>query len=128
MWKYQLITNCLFSNNTSGGNILEITSTRLYMSNINLISNKIKWTGHSITQIAAILPYYEQNLNIYNVHFIYNSGTGLKLKEVVVYFNNITFYNNTGVYGGGMSLYNTQIYFNGPLIKKYSSLWWSYLH
>ena len=25
------ITNCLFSNNTSGGNILEITSNKLYM-------------------------------------------------------------------------------------------------
>ena len=111
-----IITNCLFSNNTSGGNILEITSDRLYMSNINLISNKIKWIEYSIIQITAILPYYEQNLNICNIYFINNTGTGLKLKEVEVNFNNITFYNNTGVYGGGMSLYHTRIYLTGPLI------------
>ena len=110
------ITNCLFSNNTSGGNILEITSNRLYMSNINLISNKIKCIEYSIIQITALVLYYEQNLNIYNVNFINNTGTGLKLKEVKVHFNNITFYNNTGVYGGGMSLYRTHIYLTGPLI------------
>ena len=120
------ITNCLFSNNTSGGNILEITSNRLYMSNINLISNKIKWIEYSIIRITALLLYYEQNLNICNVNFINNTGTGLKLKEVKVYFNNITFYNNTGVYGGGMSLYRTRIYLTGPL--KYSSFWWSHLY
>ena len=110
------ITNCLFSNNTSGGNILEITSDRLYMSNINLISNKIKWIEYSIIRITAILLSQEQNLNICNINFINNTGTGLKLKEVAVYLNNITFYNNTGVYGGGMSLYHTYIYLIGPLI------------
>ena len=108
------ITNCLFSNNTSGGNILEITSNRLYMSNINLVSNKIKWIEYSIIQITAILR--EKVFNISNIYFINNTGTGLKLKEVLVDFNNITFYNNTGVYGGGMSLYHTRIYLTGPLI------------
>ena len=103
------ITNCLFSINTSGGNILEIMSNRLYMSNINLISNKIKWIEYSIIQITTLLFSHEQNLNICNINFINNTGTGLKLKEIVVYFNNITFYNNTGVYGGGMSLYRTII-------------------
>ena len=110
------ISNSLFSNNTSGGNILEITSDRLYMSNINLISNKIKWIEYGIIQITAIHPSHEQNLNICNINFINNTGTGLKLKEVTLYFNNITFYNNTGVYGGGMSLYRTLIYLIGPLI------------
>ena len=81
------------------------------MSNINLVSNKIKWIEYSIIQITAILSYYEQNLNICNVNFINNTGT-----EVTVYFTNITFYNNTGVYGGGMSLYRTHIYLTGPLI------------
>ena len=110
------ITNCLFSNNTSGGNILEIRSNRLYMSNIKLISNKIKWIEYSIIRITALLTSYKQNLIIHNVNFINNTGTGLKLKEVAVYLNNITFYNNTGVYGGGMSLYDTQIWLAGPLI------------
>ena len=110
------ITNCLFSNNTSGGNILEITSDKLYMSNINLISNKIKWIEYSIIRITALLFSHEQNLNISNINIINNTGTGLKLKDVTVYFNNITFYNNTGVYGGGMSLYHTHIHLIGPLI------------
>ena len=110
------ITNCLFSNNTSGGNIFEIMSDKLYMSNINLISNKIKWIEYSIIRITALLFSHEQNLNISNINFINNTGTGLKLKDVTVYFNNITFYNNTGVYGGGMSLYQTHIYLTGPLI------------
>ena len=105
------ITNCLFSNNTSGGNILEITSNRLYMSNINLISDKIKWIEYSIIQITTILFCHEHNLNIRNIN-----GTGLKMKEVIVYFNHITFYNNNGVYGGGMSLYSTFIYLTEPLI------------
>ena len=109
------ITNCLFSNNTSGGSILEIVSKGLYMSNINLVSNKIKWIEYSIIQIRAIHHSYKQQLSISNINFINNTGTGLKLKEVAVYFNNITFYNNTGVYGGGMSLYNTQIWLNGSL-------------
>ena len=56
------ITNCLFSNNTSGGNILEIVSNRLYMSNINLISNRIKWIEYSIVRITPILHYNEQNI------------------------------------------------------------------
>ena len=106
------ITNCLFSNNTSGGKILEITSNRLHMSNINLISNKIKWIEYSIIQITTIRFSHEQKLNTCNINFINNTGTGLKLKEIVVYFNNITFYNNTGVYGGGMSLYRTIISLN----------------
>ena len=112
------ITNCLFSNNTSGGNILEITSDTLYMSNINFISNKIKRIEYSIIQITTILLSHGQNniINISNINFINNSGTGLKLKEVTVYFNNITFYNNTGVYGGGMALYDTRIFLTGPLI------------
>ena len=109
------ITNCLFSNNTSGGSILEIVSKGLYMSNINLVSNKIKWIEYSIIRIRAIHHSYKQQLSISNINFINNTGTGLKLKEVAVYFNNITFYNNTGVYGGGMSLYNTQIWLNGSL-------------
>ena len=110
------ITNCLFSNNTSGGNILIIRSDTLYMSNVNLISNKIKWIEYSIIRITGILHYNEQNLNLCNINFINNTGTGLNLKEVTVYFNNITFYNNTGVYGGGMSLYDTLIFLTGPLI------------
>ena len=110
------ITNCLFSNNTSGGNILDIMSNILFMSNINLISNKIKWIEYSIIRITPIFRYYGQNLNTWNINFINNTGTGLNLKEVTVYFNNITFYNNTGVYGGGMSLYDTLIFLTGPLI------------
>ena len=110
------ITNCLFSNNTSGGNILIIRSDTLYMSNVNLISNKIKWIEYSIIRITGILHYNEPNLNLCNINFINNTGTGLNLKEVTVYFNNITFYNNTGVYGGGMSLYDTLIFLTGPLI------------
>ena len=111
------ITNCLFSNNTSGGNILEIKSNRLHMSNVNLVSNKIKWIEYSIIRITAIHHFYQQNLHICNINFINNTGTGLKLKDVLVDFgNNIIFYNNTGVYGGGMSLYNTKIYLTGPLI------------
>ena len=110
------ITDCLFSNNTSGGNILEITSNGLYMSNINLINNKIKWMEYSIIRITGILLTHEQSLHICNINIINNTGTGLRLKEVSVDFNNITFYNNTGVYGGGMSLYDTFIYLAGPLI------------
>ena len=111
------ITNSLFSNNTSGGNMFEITNNRLYMSNINLISDRIKWIEYSIIKITPMIRYYEQNLNILcNINFIDNTGTGLKLKEVTVYINNITFYNNTGVYGGGMSLYHSSIYLTGPLI------------
>ena len=112
------ITNCLFFNNTSGGKILEIVSDRLYMSNINLISNKMKRIDYSIIQIKSILLSSGRYniLNISNITFINNTGTGLKLKEATVYFNNITFYNNTGVYGGGMSLYHTHIYLTGPLI------------
>ena len=115
------ITNCLFSNNTSGGNMLEIWSNRLYMSNINLINNKMKRIEYSIIRIttltSTLLSYRQYNImNISNICFINNTGTGLKLKEVTVYFNNITFYNNTGVYGGGMSLYHTRIYFTEPLI------------
>ena len=112
------ITNCLFSNNTSGGNMLEIVSNTLYMSNINLINNKIKRIEYSIIRITSILLSHRQYniMNICNINFINNTGTGLKLKEVTVYFNNITFYNNTGVYGGGMSLYHTRIYLTGPLI------------
>ena len=111
------ITNCLFSNNTSGGKILEIVSDRLYMSNINLISNKMKRIDYSIIQITSILLSYRHIImDISNINFINNTGTGLKLKEATVYFNNITFYNNTGVYGGGMSLYHARIYLTGPLI------------
>ena len=105
------ITNCLFSNNTSGGNILEITSNGLHMSNIHLISNKIKWIEYSIIQTTAII-FHPHERNLCNN----NTGTGLKLKDVTVSFNNIRFYNNTGVYGGGMSLYHTIIYLTGPLI------------
>ena len=108
------ITNCLFSNNTSGGNILEITSNRLYMSNVSLVSNKIKWIEYSIIQITAIL--LEKAFSLCNINFINNTGTGLKLKEVMVDLNNIIFYKNTGVYGGGLSLYNTKIKLTGPLI------------
>ena len=112
------ITNCLLSNNTSGGKILEILSDTLYMSNIDLISNKMKRLEYSIIQITSILLSYGpyNTMNISNINFINNTGTGLKLKEVKVYFNNITFYNNTGVYGGGMSLHQTRIYLTVPLI------------
>ena len=112
------ITNCLFSNNTSGGKILKIVSDRLYISNINLISNKLRRIDYSIIQLTSILLSSRQYniMNISNINFINNIGTGLKLKEATVYFNNITFYNNTGVYGGGMSLYHTRIYLTGPLI------------
>ena len=111
------ITNCLFSNNTSGGNILDIMSNVLFMSNINLISNKIKWIEYSIIRITPIHHFYQQNLHICNINFINNTGTGLKLKDVLVDFgNNIIFYNNTGVYGGGMSLYNTKIWLTRPLV------------
>ena len=55
-------------------------------------------------------------MKISNINFINNTGTGLKLVAVRVYFNNIIFYNNTGVYGGGMSLYQAKIYLTGPLI------------
>ena len=112
------ITNCLFSNNTSGGNMLEILSDRLYMSNIHLMSNKMKRIEYSIIQISSIFLSCGQYsiMNVSNINFINNTGTGLKLKEVTVYFNNITFYNNTGVYGGGMSLYRTRINLTGPLI------------
>ena len=110
------ISNCLFSNNTSGENIFEIMSNRLHMSNINLISNKIKWIEYSIIRVTAIHPTHEQSLYICNINFINNTATGLKLTEVIVFLNNITFYNNTGVYGGGMSLYGTIIHLAGPLI------------
>ena len=112
------MTNCLFSNNTSSGKILEIVSDRFYMSNINLISNKIKRIDYSIVQITSVLLSSGQYniINISNINFINNTGTGLKLKEATVYFNNITFYNNAGVYGGGMSLYHACIYLTGPLV------------
>ena len=114
------ITNCLFSNNTSDGKILKIVSDRLYMSNINLISNKIRRIEYSVIRIKSVLLCHKQynniTMNISNINFINNTGTGLKLKQATVYFNNITFYNNTGVYGGGMSLYYTRIYLTGPLI------------
>ena len=110
------VTNCLFSNNTSTGNIFVITIDRLYMSNVNLISNKIKRIETSIMLITPVHPNGEQHFNISNISFINNIGTALKLKDVTVYFNNVTFYNNTGFYGGGMSLHQTRIYLAGPLI------------
>ena len=113
------VTNCLFSNNTSDGHIFIIVTDRLYMSNVNLISNKIKRIGTSImfiTPITPIDPNGVQHLSISNINFINNTATGLELKDVTsMYFNNITFYNNTGFYGGGMSLYHTSIYLAGPL-------------
>ena len=110
------ITNCVFTNNTSVGSILIITIDRLYMSNVNLISNTIKILGTSIMLITPVHPNGEQHLYISNINFINNIGTALKLKDVTMYFNNITFYNNTGFYGGGMSLHQTRIYLAGPLI------------
>ena len=110
------ITNCLFSNNTSGWNILTITIHRLYMSNVNVISNKIKRIGNSIVEINAINPIGETNFKISDTNFINNTGTGLRMEGVTVDLSNITFYNNTGVYGGGMFLYRTHIYFTGPVI------------
>ena len=109
------ITNCLFSNNTSVDGILIIAIDRLYMSNVNLISNKMKRIETSIMLITPVHPNGEQHLNISNINFINNTATGLELKYVTMYFNNITFYNNTGLYGGGMSLYQTSIYLCGPL-------------
>ena len=109
------ITNCLFSNNTSVDGILIIAIDRLYMSNVNLISNKMKRIETSIMLITSVHPNGEQHLNISNINFINNTATGLELKYVTMYFNNITFYNNTGLYGGGMSLYQTSIYLGGPL-------------
>ena len=111
------ITNCLFSNNTSGGNILEIMSDTLYMSNINFINSKIKRIQYHTNNKNILFSHGQHNIiNIININFINNTGTGLKLKEVTVYFKNITFYNNTGVYGGGMSLYDAHIFLTGPLI------------
>ena len=111
-----IVRNCRFSNNTSGQQILRITINRLYMSNIDLTSNKIKKIGYSIIDIGLIpLQCNEQYFNISNTNFINNTGTALKLVDVIVYFNNIIFYNNTGVYGGGMSLDHTRIYLTGPL-------------
>ena len=109
------VSNCLFSNNTSAGHVLIIAIDRLYMSNVNIISNKKKRIGTSIIQITQIHTNGKQHLNISNINFINNTGTGLKLKDATVYFNNITFYYNSGVYGGGMSLYHTHIYLVGPL-------------
>ena len=112
------VTNCLFSNNTSDDKIFVITIDTLYMSNVNLISNKIKRIGTSIMFITPIMPIHTngvQHLSISNINFINNTATGLELKDVTMYFNNITFYNNTGFYGGGMSLYHTSIYLAGPL-------------
>ena len=103
------VTNCLFSNNTSDWHIFLIAIDRLYMRNVNLISNMIKWIGTSIIGIAPLYTDGEQNFNISNIDFINNTGTGVELKDVTVYFNNLTFYNNTGVYGGGMSLYHTSV-------------------
>ena len=109
------VTNCLFSNNTSDGHIFIIAIDRLYMSNVILISNKIKRIGTSTMLITPVYPNREQHLNISNINFINNTATGLKLKDVTMHFNNITFYNNTGFYGGGMSLHRTRIYLAGPL-------------
>ena len=109
------ITNCVFTNNTSDDRIFVITIDRLYMSNVNLISNTIKILGTSIMSITPVHPNGEQHFNISNINFINNIGTALKLKDVTMYFNNITFYNNTGFYGGGMSLHQTRIYLAGPL-------------
>ena len=110
-----IVINCLFSNNTSGGKILIITIDRLYMLNINLISNKITGIENSIIEITPTQSSGKQYFNISNINFINNTGTALNLKDVTMYFNNITFYNNTGVYGGGMSLDHTRIYLAGPL-------------
>ena len=66
-------------------------------------------------KIVVINQYRKQYFNISNVNFINNTGTGLMLEDVTVYFNNITFYNNIGTYGGGMSLHRTTIYLTGPL-------------
>ena len=63
------ITNCLFSNNTSGGKILEIVSDRLYMSNMNLISNKMKRIDYSIIRITSVLLSSER-YNIMNIVII----------------------------------------------------------
>ena len=109
------ITNCVFTNNTSDDRIFVITIDRLYMSNVNLISNTIKIIGTSIMLITPVHPNGEQHFNISNINFINNIGTALKLKDVTMHFNNITFYNNTGFYGGGMSLHQTRIYLAGPL-------------
>ena len=111
------ITNCVFTNNTSADRIFVITIDRLYMSNVNLISNKMKRIETSIMLITPVHPNgeFEQHLNISNINFISNTGTALKLVDVTMYFNNITFYNNTGLNGGGMSLYQTSIYLAGPL-------------
>ena len=103
------ISNCLFLNN-----ILEIMSERLYTSNINLINNKMKYTESSIMRITSC-SYHSQNLILSNIKLINNTGTALKLENATVYFNNIIFYNNTGVYGGGMSLHYAIIHLTGPL-------------
>ena len=80
---------------------------RLYMSNVILVTNRIKFMGnivrlHPIGQQFNILNY--KPLYMSNVNFINNSGTALMLEDATVHFNNITFYNkNTGDYGGRMS-------------------------
>ena len=86
------------------------------MSNVNVISNKIKRIGASIVQMKSPYPNGKQHSNMSNIMFINNTGTGLKLEDVTVYISNITFYNNSGVNGGGMSLYHTRIYLTGSLI------------
>ena len=116
--KIVIITNCLFSNNTAVANIIYIHVNRLYMSNVILVSNTIKFMGnivrlHPIGQQFDILNY--KPLYMSNVNFINNSGTALMLEDATVHFNNITFYNNTGDYGGGMSLYEARIVLLGPL-------------
>ena len=109
-----IVINCLFSNNTSGRHILTIIINRLYIKNIDLINNKVPGIKTSIMLITSTQSNGEY-FNTFNINFINNTGTALMLVYVTVYFNNVTFYNNTGVYGGGMSLHQTRIYLTGPL-------------
>ena len=66
------VTNCLFFNNTSDWHIF--LTLRLYMRNVNLISNMIKWIGTSIIEIAPLYTNGEQNLNMSNINFINNTA------------------------------------------------------
>ena len=113
-----IVTNCLFSNNTSDQYFFLTFIDRVYMSNVNVISNKIKWIRASIIHMKSPFPNGNEHSNMSNIMFINNTGTGLELEYVTVYISNITFYNNCGVNGGGMSLLHTRIYLTGSLIFK----------
>ena len=50
----------------------------------------MKRIGTSIMLITPVDPNGEKHLSISNINFINNTGTGRKLVDVTVHFNNIT--------------------------------------